>query len=289
MARYTYAALALATSILTGCGAEDQLTFDSRATDIQSCVTGDWTETSTLANELTTNGTISFSNDGYVQVEYVKYNSYFQELYDNVEGNLYKIFFPSSPTEFNYEPYTAHVTVYAWKTQGDVLLLSDLLQSSLVSGDTEDGTLNDARSELEPQSWDINSLVFRGYNVHCDDNFTSEILAAYQKYTENFVLVSEDPLVYLNDYREYQAGGEELSMRRLTTLELEDNGSFTISAEITYPDNPSGNFSGSSSGVYQYGADQIVLTYPGCTSCSEQRLYDRGTILSESAVYMERK
>ena len=289
MARYTYATLALATSILTGCGAEDQLAFDSRATDIQSCVTGDWTEESTVAGDFTTNGTISFSDDGYVQVEYVKYNSYIQEVYDNIEDNLYKIFFPSSPTEFVYEPYTAHVTVYAWKTQNDVLLLSDLLQSSLVSGDTEDETLNDARSELEPQSWDIDSLVFRGYNVHCDDNFTSEILASYQRYKENYVLISEDPLVYLNDYREYQAGGEELSMLRLTTLELEDNGSFTISAEITYPDNPSGNFSGSSSGVYQYDADQIVLTYPRCTSCSEQRLYDRGTILSESAIFMERK
>lgn len=289
MARYSYATLALATTILTGCGAEDQLTFDSRTTDIQSCITGDWTEKSTLMSDSPANGIISFSEDGYVQIEQVKYNSYIQEAYDNAVGNLYSIFFPSSPEELNYQPYTAYVGVYAWKTQDDVLLLSELLQSALVSGDTESETLNDAISELEPQSWDIDSLVFRGYNIHCDDNFSSETLTSYQKYKENFVLISEDPLVYRNDYREYQAGGEELLMHRLTTLVLKDDGSFSIDAEITYPDNPSGNFSGSANGVYQYDADQIVLTYPGCASCSDQRLYDRGTILSESAIYMERE
>jgi hypothetical protein len=301
MARYGYVTTALATTILTGCGAEDQLTFQARTTDIQSCITGDWREESTneADYELPTGapaaepGTIRFTDDGYVQVLRVWYNSYTDALWGTVLHTFWSIFLPTDPEELEYEPFTASVSVFAWKTRDDLLLMSDKVYGGRVYGKTENEAMDGLISSLEPATWDTSTLIFKGYNIHCDENFTSEVVSsiysADRDYVENYILVSENPLTYANDYREYQAGGSDLLRQSRSTLTLNDDGTFIMAGETTYPDYPSRDSSGSISGEYQYDADQVVFTFPSCESCAERRLYDRGTVLTESAIYMERE
>lgn len=271
-------AVPLASLLLTACGGQEQVTFDTRATDIQSCIIGRWQELSINDMDDVSAGEFVFSADGNLYQEDVTELSFFEMLLASF----------NDPEELGA---TAVLTPRKWISVDDLILIGDIPGASVtVRGNTGESALADAYATLEPQTWDLSAVEYTGYNVHCDNGYMTEVVVdEIDNYNKNFMLNDDiSVLTFDTDIRTYQPDTSRLVRQETQLMTLNNDGSFIVTNEITYPETPSQDSSGGIGGEYEFNDGKVILSFPHCDICPEIEFYDHGSVISETSIYMER-
>jgi len=263
---------------LTACGGNEQVTFDTRSTDIQSCIIGRWQELSIDDMDAVSAGEFVFSADGILYQENVTELSYLEMFLASF----------NDPEELGA---TAILTPRKWISLDDLILIGDIPDASVtVRHSTGERALAEAYAALEPQAWDLSSIEYTGYNVHCDNDYMTEVVVdETDDYNKNFMLDDDiSVLTFDTDIRTYQPDTSRLMRQETQLMTLNNDGSFIVTNEVTYPETPSQNSSSGIGGEYEFDGGKVILSFPHCQVCPEIEFYDHGSVISETSVYMER-